>query len=380
MRTSAPRRALAALVLFAAAACGAAPAPTPADPPAASPWETFHEEHAQRFAHLAIASVVREFPNKPMHVHVGPESAQSPRALHPSFYGSFDWHSAVHGHWLLVRLRRAFPDAAFAAEARAILEEHFTPERIAAEAAYFEAPSNRSYERMYGWAWLFQLIAELQTAADDGDADAARWREQLRPLEAILVERTRDYLPRLTYPIRTGVHPDTGFALALTLDYARAVGDAQTEALVLTRARAWYGADAEWNFAFEPSGEDFFSSGLNACDLMRRVLAPAEFSAWLDRFWPGLARGELGPLAAPALVSDVTDGRIVHLVGLNLSRAWTMRGVAAALPPGDARRARLEALAAAHARAGLESVFSGHYEGEHWLASFAVYLLTGTGL
>jgi hypothetical protein len=378
MRTSAPRRAFAALVLFAAAACGAAPAP--ADPPVASPWGTFDEEHARRFAHLAIASVVREFPNKPMHVHVGPESAQSPRALHPSFYGSFDWHSAVHGHWLLVRLRRAFPDAAFAAEARAILEEHFAPERIAAEAAYFEPSSNRSYERMYGWAWLFRLVAELQAAAADGDADAARWREQLRPLETILIERTRDYLPRLTYPIRTGVHPDTGFALAQILDYARAVGDAQTEALVLTRARAWYGADAAWNFAFEPSGEDFFSSGLNACDLMRRVLAPAEFARWLDRFWPGLARGELGPLASPATVSDVTDGRIVHLAGLNLSRAWTMRGIAAALPAGDARRARLEALAAEHARAGLDYVFSGHYEGEHWLASFAVYLLTGTGL
>lgn len=363
------------LISIASAACTAPPAL-----PAPAPWEGFDAAHAERFARLALDSIVREFPNKPMHVHVGPESAQSPRVLHPSFYGSFDWHSAVHGHWLLVRLMRTHPDAAFAPAARGILEQHFAPARIAVEAAYFQQPQNRSYERMYGWAWLFRLVAELDAAAQEGDADAERWREQLRPLEQILVERARDYLPRLTYPIRTGVHPDTGFALAQLLDYARAVGDDATAELVTARARAWYGADADWNFAFEPSGEDFFSSGLNACDLMRRVLTPPEFSAWLDRFWPGLARGRLGPLATPALVSDVTDGRIVHLAGLNLTRAWTMRGIAGALPAGDPRRARLETLAAEHARAGLDYVFSGHYEGEHWLASFAVYLLTGTGL
>ena len=358
-------------------ACQAAPLPPTSGE---APWQSFDEEQAGRLAHLAISSVVREFPNKPMHVHVGPESAQTPRVLHPSFYGSFDWHSSVHGHWLLIRLRRAFPTAEFVAEARAILDEHFAPERIAAETAYFGEAPNRSFERMYGWAWLLRLVGELETAAAGGDPDAARWREQRRPLEQTRVQHTRNYLPRLSHPIRSGVHPDTGFALAQILDYALAVGDVETTALIRARARAWYGADASWNFAFEPSGEDFFSSGLNACDLMRRVLTPIEFSAWLNRFWPELARGRLGPLAEPAIVSDLTDGRIVHLAGLNLSRAWTMRGIAAVLPVGDARRTRLETCAAAHAHAGLGYVFSGHYEGEHWLASFAVYLLTGTGL
>lgn len=357
-------------------ACGGAPVA----PPAPAPWDRFDAADAGRFANLAIASVVREYPNKPMHVHVGPESALTPRALHPAFYGSFDWHSAVHGHWLLVRLLRDFPGAPFAAEARAILDHHLAPERIAVEAAYFDEPQNRGFERMYGWAWLLRLAAELRLGAAAGDPDMARWSAALRPLEDALVARLRDYLPRLTYPIRTGVHPDTGFALAQILDYARVRGDAATAALIESRARDWYGADTGWNFAFEPSGEDFFSSGLNTCDLMRRVLAPEEFSGWLDQFWPGLAAGDPGPLAVPAVVSDPTDGRIVHLAGLNLSRAWTMRGVAAALPPGDARRALLESTAARHAEAGLGYVFSGNYEGEHWLASFAVYLLTGTGL
>ncbi len=348
-------------------------------PPANSTALALDAAQAEQFARLALDSVVREYPNKPMHVHVGPESAQRPSTLHPAFYGSFDWHSSVHGHWLLVRLLRNFPSAAFADEARAVLNLHLTAECIQTETAYYLEAPNRSYERMYGWAWLLHLVAEAEASARAGDPDAARWREALRPLEQILVERTRDYLPKLSYPIRTGVHPDTGFALAMILDYARGVGDAETEQLILARARAWYGKDANWNFDFEPSGEDFFSSGLNAADLMRRVLPAAEYSAWLDRFWPGLRRGELGPLAEPAVVSDVTDGRIIHLAGLNLSRAWTMRGIASTLPPRDPRRARLETLAQQHAEAGLATVFSGYYEGEHWLASFAVYLLSESG-
>jgi hypothetical protein len=358
--------ALSALLL--AAGCQVAgDAPAPAQP-------ELDAAQAERFAALALGAVVREYPSKPMHVHIEPASAQRPSALHPSFYGSYDWHSAVHGHWLLVRLLRLHPQAGFAAEARAVLETHLAPERIAVERAYFEVPANRSFERAYGWAWLLTLAAELHAWRDD--ADAQRWRAQLRPLEEILVARAREYLPRLTYPIRTGVHPDSGFALALMLDYARTVGDADFAALIERRARDWYAQDRAWSFAFEPSGEDFFSSGLNEADLMRRVLTPPEFSAWLDGFWPGLAHGELGGVGQPAQVSDLTDGRIVHLVGLNLSRAWTMRGIAAALPAADARRTLLLTAAARHADAGLAYVFSGHYEGEHWLASFAVHLLT----
>lgn len=362
-------QALAPLLLAACAAPAAAPTA-----PAVPEWNA---EQAAKFAEMALASVNREYPNKPMHVHVGPESALTPGALHPAFYGAFDWHSAVHGHWLLARLLREFPDAPFAAEARAVLDRHLAPEKVAVEAAYFEVSDNRGFERMYGWAWLLRLTAEL--AAWEGDANAARWREQLRPLEEVLVRRTLDYLPRLTYPIRTGVHPDTGFALAQILDYARVAGNRPLEELVVQRARDWYRADRDWSFAFEPSGEDFFSSGLNEADLMRRVLPPAEFSAWLDGFWPGLRRGELGPIATPAIVSDVTDGRIVHLAGLNLTRAWTLEGIASALPARDPRRARLLQAAAVHAEAGLSYVFSGHYAGEHWLASFAVYLLAKAG-
>lgn len=362
-----------AVLAVAAVACHA-PGPQETLPPA---WEAFGPEQAQQFAGLALASIVREYPNKPMHVHLGPASALRPAELHPAFFGSFDWHSAVHGHWLLVRLLRQDPGAPFAPSARAVLEEHFAPERIAAEAAYFEVPENRSFERMYGWAWFLRLVAELH--AWTGDADALRWRAQLRPLEEELVLRTKDYLPRLSYPIRTGVHPDTAFALAQILDYARRVGDAELADLVTARARAWYLEDRDWNFRFEPSGEDFFSSGLNEADLMRRVLSAPEFGAWLEGFWPSLRQGA-GRMGEPAVVSDLTDGRIVHLVGLNLTRAWTMRGIAAALAATDPRRPILQAAAARHAQAGLALVCTGRYEGEHWLASFAVYLLTGVGL
>ncbi len=350
----------------------------PPEPAALTAWESFDRAQAERFAALALASVAREYPNKPMHVHTGPESARRPSDLHPAFYGSFDWHSSVHGHWLLVRLMKRFPDAAFVPEARRVLDAHLAPDLLATEAAYFETPENQGFERMYGWAWLLRLAAELHAWPDD--PDAARWRASLRPLEDRLVAATLAYLPRLTYPIRTGVHPDSGFALAQILDYARATGQSGLEDLIVQRAREWYLADRAWNFAFEPSGEDFFSSGLNEADLMRRVLPQREFAAWLDRFWPAARAGDLGPVGTPAVVSDLTDGRIVHLVGLNLTRAWTLRGIAAALPAPDPRRRAFEVCAARHAEAGLVFVFSGHYEGEHWLASFAVYLLTGVGL
>ncbi len=256
------------------------------------------------------------------------------------------------------------------------LAAHLTAENLRAEAAYFATKENRSFERMYGWAWALRLAAELR-AWDD--PDARQWAANLAPLERKLVALTSDYLPRLTSPIRSGVHPDTAFALAQALDYARAVGDADLEKLIVARAREYYLGDRAYPAGYEPSGEDFFSPGLNVADLLRRVLGPGEFSRWLDGYLPGLRAGDLGSWARAAEVSDLSDPRIVHLVGLNLTRAWTMRGILSALPPEDPRGAPLEKSAQLHADAGLRYVSSGHYEGEHWLATFAVYLLTQTG-
>ena len=339
--------------------------------------EQLDREMAASFVRLALKGLDREYPNKPGHTMRDAADIKSPRALHPAFYGNFDWHSCVHGHWLVVRILRLMPDVPGAAEARRQLDEHLTAENLAVEAAYFEPRDNRSFERMYGWAWALRLAAELRGW---DDPDGRRWAKNLEPLERKIVALTRDFLPRLTYPVRTGVHPDTAFALGQILDYARAVGDAELAQMVAARARQYYLGDRDFPVQYEPSGEDFFSAGLNEADLMRRVLPAAEFSTWLDGFWPGLRRGELGNWGKAAEVSDLTDGRIVHLVGLNLSRAWTLSGVRAALPAGDARREALGAAVQVHAAAGLKHVFSGHYEGEHWLATFAVYHVTRTGV
>jgi hypothetical protein len=331
---------------------------------------------AARFAALALAGLDREYPNKPGEVLTKAADLIPPRQMHPAFFGCFDWHSSVHGHWMLVRLLRLHPGFDGAKEARARLAAHLTAENLRTEAAYFETQENRSFERMYGWAWALRLAAELH-AWDD--PDARQWAANLAPLEKKIVALTTDYLPRLTYPIRTGVHPDTAFALGQILDYAHIVGDAALEKLVADRARAYYVRDRAYPVGYEPSGEDFFSPGLNVADLLRRVLPPEEFSRWLDDFLPGLRAGELGAWSEAAKVSDLSDPRIVHLVGLNLTRAWTMQGILTALAADDPRRALLEKSMRLHSDAGLRYVFSGSYEGEHWLATFAVYLLTRTG-
>lgn len=341
------------------------------------PEQHLTEDQITLFAGLALTGIVQEYPNKPSNTLASPDDLQSPREMHPVFYGCFDWHSAVHGHWLLVRLLRQYPDSDSAAEIRTLLDEQLTESKLAAEAAWLEQDHNKSFERMYGWAWLLKLAAELESW---DDPDAARWREALRPLESVIVSRARAWLPLLSFPIRTGVHRDTAFALSLMLDYARTVGDAPLEELILGKSRQFYLSDRDYPAAYEPSGHDFFSPGFNEADLMRRVLAPAEFSEWLDRFLPGLRTESLGPMMEPVAVPDVTDGHLVHLAGLDLSRAWTMRGIAAALPPDDPRAGILQSSADRHAVAGLAYVDSGHYEGEHWLATFAVYHLTDAGL
>jgi hypothetical protein len=359
---------------FAALTLSAAPAPAQAGTEAAPKggWKMTPKQ-ASGFARLALKAVAREYPNKPGEVLNGPADVRGPRAMHPAFYGSFDWHSSVHGHWLLVRLLRLFPDMPEAKQVRAVLAEHLTARNLKAEADYFGRPNEQSFERTYGWAWLLKLAEELHGW---DDADARRWSKNLRPLADVIVARYLAFLPKQTYPIRTGVHPNTAFGLAFALDYARAVGDRRLRSLLEERSRTYYGKDADAPAAWEPDGADFFSPSLMEADLMRRVLPPARFRAWLTRYLPGLARGEPRTLLLPAKVTDRSDPQLVHLDGLNLSRAWCMRNIAAALPGDDPARRVLLDSAVRHAEAALRHVASGDYAGEHWLASFAVYLLS----
>ncbi len=331
------------------------------------------QEQAAVFASLALKGIVQEFPNKPSNVMESVSDVRSPKEMHPVFYGSFDWHSSVHGHWMLARLLKLYPDAPFAAEIRAALNAQLKAEELAKEAEYFAADYNKSFERMYGWAWFMQLVSELENW---DDTDAQRWRANLKPLERQISKRMNAYLPKLTFPIRTGVHPDTGFALGMILDYARKTKNEPLETLLIAKAKAFYLSDVDYPAHYEPSGHDFFSSGFNEADLMRRILPQKEFTAWLDRFLPQLKQKAMGTMMKPVEVSDVTDGHLVHLAGLNLSRAWTMTGIAGALPDDDPRRSLLATSAVGHAEAGLRYVTSGHYEGEHWLATFAVYYLS----
>jgi hypothetical protein len=342
------------------------------------PAERLDDRQLSAFSKLAVAGIEREYPNKPSHVMTGPESVQSPRELHPVFYGCFDWHSSVHGHWMLLRLLKDSPDATAAGEIRELLARQLTAEKLLVETRYFDDKERQTFERPYGWAWALRLAAELRTW-DDPQAEA--WVANFSPLEHRLVVLTKLYLPRLDYPIRTGVHPDTAFALGQILDYARTVNDQELETAIVAYAKEKYQSDRDYPARYEPSGEDFFSPALNEADLMRRVLPPDEFADWLEAFLPGLgnAGGPAANLLIPVAVSDVTDPRIVHLAGLNLSRAWCLQGVLHGLPAADSRRAALSKSLDAHTEAGLSYVFTGHYAGEHWLATFAVYLLSGAG-
>jgi hypothetical protein len=328
---------------------------------------------AGHFAALVLKSVRQEYPNKLDHVMEGPGQVIPPKALHPAFYGCFDWHSSVHGHWLLVRVLREFPSIPEASAIRSVLDEHLNPQAIGVELAYLRQGQRKSFERTYGWAWLLKLQAEL----DNWDnPDAARWRAALRPLADAFVERVRDFLPRQDYPIRTGVHPNTAFSLSLILDYAEAAHDTTLAALVEERARTYFLADREAPVSWEPSGEDFLSPSLEEAALMVRILPPVEAKAWLGGFLPGLMKGAA---LKPAKVSDRSDPKIVHLDGLNLSRARCLYELAARVKPDEPLRARLASLGDEHARASLPHLASGNYEGEHWLGTFAVHMLTARG-
>lgn len=334
-------------------------------------------EQADTFVRMALAGIDREYPYKPGDVLVDANDIVAPRAKHPVFYGHFDWHSSVHGHWMLVRLLRLHPQASWAKEVRAVLNRRFTEKALAAEAAHFSIKENKSFERMYGWAWVMRLGVELRTW---DDADAKRWSAYLQPLENQLAGLMKDYLPKLDWPVRCGFHPETAFPLSQFFDWSVVTRDDTLQQLIRQKALLFYGKDRNYPVAYEPSGNDFFSPGLNVADLMRRVLTEKEFTEWLAGYFPDLAQGKLGNLLTPAKVSDPSDGHLIHLAGLNLTRAWTMKGIASSLQETDARRKILLDSATAHTQAGLQHVSSGHYEGEHWLASFAVYLLTDVGL
>jgi hypothetical protein len=329
-------------------------------------------DHAHRFAAIALANIDREYPAKLDHVLAADADARPPRELHPAFYGSYDWHSCVHMHWLLVHARRSDPRQPLAAAVDALLERRLAPAAIAAELAYLGRPDAAAFERTYGWAWLLKLAQEL--AACD-DAAARRWSAQLAPLAAAFGARYRAWLPRAGYPIRHGNHPNSAFGLLFALDYARAAGDIPLATLCVTRAQDWFSADRDAPARWEPSGADFLSPTLVEADLMRRVLAPRDFAAWLDAFLPGLAAGAPASLLRPAAVADRSDPQIVHLDGLNLSRAWNWRGIAAAFPAADPRAQVARDAAQSHLEAGLAGLAAADYAGSHWLASFAALAL-----
>lgn len=334
---------------------------------------TLTEKQASTFAKVALKGIQREYPNKPGHVHNKDGDAQSPRELHPAFYGCFDWHSAVHSHWMLVRVMRKFPHLQDTKAIRNVLSKHLTAKNLKTEADYFKQPNRKSFERTYGWAWLLKLAEELHTW---DDPDAKRWSKNLKSLEETIVDLYLTFLPKQTYPIRTGVHPNTAFGLAFALDYARSVEHKKLAELIEERSRTYYAKDKDIPASWEPGGNDFFSPSLMEADLMQRVLEPKEFAIWLHKFLPNIAKQQPKSLFVPAIVSDRSDPQIVHLDGLNLSRAWCMRSIAMALPEDDPARKALLQAAADHAASAVKHVTSGDYEGEHWLASFAVYLLT----
>ncbi|MXP62226.1 DUF2891 domain-containing protein [Roseomonas sp. M0104] len=329
---------------------------------------TLNEDLAGRFAGIALGHVTREYPNKLTHGLAGPEDARTPSALHPVFYGSFDWHSCVHAYWMLAHLLRRFPDMAPAAAVRDLFDRQLTPEKIAGECAYLAQPGARGFERPYGWAWLLKLAAEL-----DGLPDMP-WAGHLAPLAEAFVQRFRDFLPKATYPVRVGTHFNTAFGLRLAADHAEATGDAAFLALLRDTAERWYGNDEDCPAWGEPSGDDFLSPALIEAECMRRLLPRERFGEWFDRFLPRLATAQPMPLFRPAEVSDRSDGKIAHLDGLNLSRAWCWRALARGLPAEDPRRALMDRVADLHLAAGLPHV-AGDYMGEHWLASFAVLAL-----
>ncbi|QEE47328.1 DUF2891 domain-containing protein [Rhizobium sp. WL3] len=328
-------------------------------------------ELASRFATIALGHVTREYPNHILHGLEGPDDAKTPSELHPVFYGSYDWHSCVHGYWMLARLLRLYPEMPEAPAIRDLFGTMLVPDNIAGECAYFDRPMARGYERPYGWGWLLKLAAELH-----GHEDPA-WGAALSPLTERIVQRFLDFLPLATYPVRTGTHYNTAFALRLAADFAESVEDEALFDLLRATALRWFDTDAACPAWGEPSGDDFLSPALIEAECMRRLLPSAGFARWFGSFLPDIGASQPRTLFAPASVSDRSDGKIAHLDGLSLSRAWCWAFLARTVPVTDTRRPVMIKAAHEHLEAGIAHV-AGDYMGEHWLASFAVLALSET--
>lgn len=328
---------------------------------------TLPADLVSKFAGLALEHLRREYPNKLDHVLRGPYDLRPPHELHPVFYGSFDWHSNVHAYWLLATIFRRAPEVPECRRIREVFDAQLTAQNIAAELAYVSQLGRSTFERPYGWAWLLMLAAELERNAG---TDGRRWAAALRPLALAFVARFKEFLPKATYPVRAGTHFNTAFALALAFEYAETGADHDLEAIIREKAVAWYGDDADCQ-AWEPGGDDFLSSALVEAECMRRVLEPGDWTTWMNRFLPRIAQREPATLFQPVVVSDRRDGKIAHLDGLNLSRAWCWRSVASCWPVDDPRRAIALDSAEQHLIASLPHV-AGEYAGEHWLATYAL--------
>jgi hypothetical protein len=338
---------------------------------------TLSRQRASELVTLSLGCTNRPYPNKPSHVYEEEAQVLPPRAITPAFYGCFDWHSAVHGHWAMVRILALYPDLPQRTAIESRLDEHLTPAVIERELAFFREQRTETFERPYGWGWLLRLSDELRQL---DHPHAAAWRSALQPLVDQIASRTTGYLDRLSVPIRSGTHSNTAFALAHMLDYAAGGGHTELAANLERRALDFYRNDRACPTAYEPSGEDFVSPCLAEADVMRRILDAPDFVTWLDRFLPHLGSPEAAPLRHPVEIRDLQDPRIGHLIGLAFQRAWCFDGIASALPEGDPRVPVLAALARLHRREGVRQMFNSGYGGEHWLASFAIMAMTGPSL
>ena len=368
-------------ILSAALILPACSAQVSADLPSLEYPTTIAPDLADRFSALALTCVHQEFPNKISRTTNTAEEIGRPKDIFPAFYGCFDWHSSVHGHWLLVRLLRVGPaDAPWRDEAIAKLSQSFSEQNMAGEVANFARPARGSWERPYGVAWYLQLTAELRGwVQEDDNSQAKAWLSNLEPLERDIADSLKAWMPKLAYPIRLGTHNQSAFAFGLMLDWARVAGDKEMERLIIEKSMAFHKDDVNCPLAYEPSGEDFLSPCLMEADLMRRILPQDEFSNWLSAFMPIIPTNGSSDWLAPGIVKDASDGKLVHLDGVNSSRAWNLYNIARALPDGDARKASLVAAAKIHADTGVAAVSAEHYSGSHWLASFATYLMTDRG-
>lgn len=330
-------------------------------------------ESATRFANMVLAAIHREYPNKILHFLSSDSDVRAPRELTPIFFGAYDWHSAVHGHWTLLRLLRVVPDAEFASAAISALDAGFVPEKVEAECRYLDHPGRRSFEMPYGMAWLLQLATEL---AEWDDARARRWQATLEPLTELAASRMLTWAEQLPYPVRNGEHSLSAFGLAFLLDWAKSTEDEDAFRRASARVLALYAGDRDGPLHLEPSGHDFFSPCLAEADVMRRLLGPDALAGFLTRFLPTIPKTTDEPFLDPVTCPDPSDPKLAHLDGLNLSRAWMLDGIARALPVADPRRAVLARASARHRDYGLGHLTADHYAGSHWQATFAVYLAT----